>query len=47
MGKKSINMVDIPAGILAVKGFEPCVDKRLWMFVIFSLDNPTAGKIFI
>ena len=46
MGKKSMDVIDFPAGMVTVKGFEPSVDKRLYMFVIFSLDNPASGKIF-
>ena len=46
MGKKSMNVIDFPAGMVTVKSFEPSVDKRLCMFVIFFLDKPASGKIF-
>jgi len=46
MGKKSVDVIGFPAGMVTVKGFEPGVDKRLCMFVIFFLDNSAPGKIF-
>jgi hypothetical protein len=46
MGKKSMSVIDFPAGMVTVEGFEPNADKRLFMFVIFFLDKPASGKIF-
>jgi hypothetical protein len=46
MGKKSMNVLGFQAAMMTVKDFEPIVDRGGRMFIIFSLDNPTSGKIF-
>jgi hypothetical protein len=46
MGKKFMDVIDFPAGMVTIKGFEPSVGRGERMFIIFFLDNPTSGKIF-